>query len=212
MNAAVDTSASSARKPIEALPPPSLARGPIAWVRENLFSGPLNTLLTLAVALPPLRPRSADRPSSCSSTRSGPARTATPAAPRRRGARSAHAGPSSGTGSTTSSTAPIRSTERWRVNVFFVLLAIGVGWLLWLKAPRRDLGARLFLRRLPDRVVLSPHRRLLARPGARCRRRSGAASSSRCSSRRSASSSRCRSASCWRSGGARSCRSCSWPR
>src|SRR3712207_9361392 len=34
--------------------------------------------------------------------------------------------------------------ERWRVNIFFALLAIGVVWLLWLKAPRRDLGAVYF--------------------------------------------------------------------
>jgi general L-amino acid transport system permease protein len=34
--------------------------------------------------------------------------------------------------------------ERWRVRIFFLLLAIGVGWLLWLKAPRRDLGAVYF--------------------------------------------------------------------
>ena len=30
--------------------------------------------------------------------------------------------------------------QRWRVDVFFALLAIAVVWLLWLKAPRRDLG------------------------------------------------------------------------
>ena len=35
-------------------------------------------------------------------------------------------------------------SERWRVNIFFVMLAVGVAWLLWLKAPRRDLGAVYF--------------------------------------------------------------------
>jgi general L-amino acid transport system permease protein len=30
--------------------------------------------------------------------------------------------------------------QRWRVDVFFVMLAVGVFWLLWLNAPRRDLG------------------------------------------------------------------------
>ena len=39
--------------------------------------------------------------------------------------------------------------ERWRVNVFFALLAIGVVWLLNLKAPRRDLGALYFFIVLP---------------------------------------------------------------
>ena len=39
--------------------------------------------------------------------------------------------------------------ERWRVDVFFVLLAIGVAWMLWLHAPRRDLGALYFFVILP---------------------------------------------------------------
>ncbi len=30
--------------------------------------------------------------------------------------------------------------QRWRVDLFFALLAIGVAWLLWLNAPRRDIG------------------------------------------------------------------------
>src|SRR5579885_1540779 len=39
--------------------------------------------------------------------------------------------------------------ERWRVDVFFALLAIGIAWLLWLRAPRRDLGALYFFVFLP---------------------------------------------------------------
>ena len=38
---------------------------------------------------------------------------------------------------------------RWRVDIFFVLGAIGVAWMLWLKAPRRDLGMIYFLIVLP---------------------------------------------------------------
>ena len=34
--------------------------------------------------------------------------------------------------------------ERWRVDVFFAMLAVGIFWLLWLEAPRRDLGALYF--------------------------------------------------------------------
>ena len=30
--------------------------------------------------------------------------------------------------------------ERWRVDLFFALLAFGIGWVFWLDAPRRDLG------------------------------------------------------------------------
>jgi len=39
--------------------------------------------------------------------------------------------------------------ERWRVDVFFVMLAIGVVWMLWLEAPRRGLGALYFFIVLP---------------------------------------------------------------
>ncbi|HYI90672.1 MAG TPA: amino acid ABC transporter permease, partial [Beijerinckiaceae bacterium] len=36
------------------------------------------------------------------------------------------------------------AADRWRVNIFFVLLAVGVTWMLWLDAPRRALGAVYF--------------------------------------------------------------------
>ena len=39
--------------------------------------------------------------------------------------------------------------ERWRVDIFFAMLAIGVVWLLWLNAPRHDLGAVYFFIILP---------------------------------------------------------------
>jgi general L-amino acid transport system permease protein len=38
---------------------------------------------------------------------------------------------------------------RWRVDVFFVMLAIGVFWMLWLEAPRHDIGAAYFFIVLP---------------------------------------------------------------
>jgi general L-amino acid transport system permease protein len=38
---------------------------------------------------------------------------------------------------------------RWRVDAFFALLAFGTGWLLWLGAPRRDIGAFYFFVVLP---------------------------------------------------------------
>jgi len=34
-------------EPAEALPPPTSSSGPIGWLRENLFSGIRNTILTL---------------------------------------------------------------------------------------------------------------------------------------------------------------------
>ncbi len=39
--------------------------------------------------------------------------------------------------------------QRWRVDVFFAMLAAGVVWLLWLEAPRRDLAAGYFFFVLP---------------------------------------------------------------
>jgi general L-amino acid transport system permease protein len=39
--------------------------------------------------------------------------------------------------------------ERWRVDVFFAMLAIGIFWMLWLEAPRRDLGSIYFFVVLP---------------------------------------------------------------
>jgi general L-amino acid transport system permease protein len=39
--------------------------------------------------------------------------------------------------------------QRWRVDIFFAALAFGVVWLLWLSAPRRDLGALYFFIVLP---------------------------------------------------------------
>ena len=38
---------------------------------------------------------------------------------------------------------------RWRVDVFLIMLAFGTAWLLWLEAPRRDLGSIYFFVILP---------------------------------------------------------------
>jgi general L-amino acid transport system permease protein len=38
---------------------------------------------------------------------------------------------------------------RWRVDTFFALLGFGTAWLLWLEAPRRDIGALYFFAVLP---------------------------------------------------------------
>ena len=39
--------------------------------------------------------------------------------------------------------------SRWRVDLFFAMLAFGTAWLLWLEAPRRDFGAIYFFVVLP---------------------------------------------------------------
>jgi general L-amino acid transport system permease protein len=47
--------------------------------------------------------------------------------------------------------------QRWRVDVFFAMLALGVAWLLWLNAPRRDLGAGYFFVVLPVSAFILLH-------------------------------------------------------
>jgi general L-amino acid transport system permease protein len=44
--------------------------------------------------------------------------------------------------------------ERWRVDAFFALLAFGVGWMAWLDAPRRDIGALYFFIAMPIASVV----------------------------------------------------------
>jgi general L-amino acid transport system permease protein len=44
--------------------------------------------------------------------------------------------------------------QRWRVDLFFAALAVGVAWLLWIKAPRRDLGMLYFFVVLPIGSVI----------------------------------------------------------
>ncbi len=39
--------------------------------------------------------------------------------------------------------------ERWRVDLFFLALVFGIGWLLWLSAPRREIAALYFFVVLP---------------------------------------------------------------
>jgi len=143
MTSAVDMPRFVRAQQVEALPPPNLARGPIAWVRENLFSGPFNTLLTLVVlyllylSVPPLVKflfidavwSGTDR-AACRADMGGNESGACWAFVRDKISYFTY-------GSYTVS-------ERWRVDIFFALLALGVGWLLWLKAPRRDLGAVYF--------------------------------------------------------------------
>ncbi|WP_243368230.1 amino acid ABC transporter permease [Microvirga solisilvae] len=143
MSTTVDIPRFVQAKQVEALPPPNLARGPVAWIRENLFSGPFNTILTLVVfyllyvSVPPLMKflfidavwSGTDR-AACRADMGGRETGACWAFIRDKISYFTY-------GSYTVS-------ERWRVDIFFALLAIGVGWLLWLRAPRRDLGAIYF--------------------------------------------------------------------
>jgi general L-amino acid transport system permease protein len=134
--------------PAERLPPPVARAGALGWLRENLFSSPGNIALTVVCigfigwAVPQLL-----RFFVFDAVWSGNDREACLASPQL---------PEPG-----ACWAYVRVWhsyfvygfyplgERWRVDLFFVALAVGIGWLAWLGAPRRDLGAVYFFVVLP---------------------------------------------------------------
>ena len=143
MNVATDSLRFVSGQTVEALPPPNLARGPVAWMREKLFSGIFNAVLTvlslalLYFILPPLV-----RFLFINAAWTGTDRAV---------CREDMVGHPVGAcwafvwdklNFLTYGSYPV--SERWRVDIFFALLAVGVAWLLWLRAPRRDLGALYF--------------------------------------------------------------------
>jgi general L-amino acid transport system permease protein len=129
--------------PIEAMPAPLAMTGVIGWMRASLFSGPLNTVLTLLtlaliiLIVPPLLDfmllkavwSGTDR-EACLATAQNPEVGACWAFVRDRFFYFIYG------------SYPI--PERWRVDIFFAMLAVGIVWLLWLEAPRRDLGSLYF--------------------------------------------------------------------
>lgn len=128
--------------------PPAATVGTLGWLRANLFGSPGNAMLTIVIALaliwvvPPLTKfllidavwTGADREACLPS----PAHPEVGACWAYIGDRLAYV---------IYGSYPLAA--RWRVDVFFVLLAIGTGWLLWLEAPRRDIGAGYFFVVLP---------------------------------------------------------------
>jgi general L-amino acid transport system permease protein len=133
---------------IDARPPPLAMSGAIGWLRENLLSTKFNVILTILIALlllwiiPDLVKfllidavwTGADRDACRELVQHRAIGACWPFVWER--------WPYFVYGSY-----PI--TERWRVDVFFVMLAIGVVWMLWLGAPRRDLGSVYFFVVLP---------------------------------------------------------------
>lgn len=134
--------------PAPAMTPPIGEGGAVGWLRANLFSGWLNIALTVAFALlliwilPPLVNfmlfdavwTGADREACLAST----ARPVVGAC---------WAFVDERLGFFVYGFYPI--PERWRVDVFFILLVVGIVWLLWLRAPRRDIGALYFFVIMP---------------------------------------------------------------
>ncbi|MEP7031561.1 MAG: amino acid ABC transporter permease [Pseudolabrys sp.] len=133
---------------LDSMPPPPGMTGAVGWIRQNLVSSPFNIVLTILIALlfawiiPDLVRfllidavwSGADRDACRELVQNRTIGACWPFVFER--------WPYFVYGSY-----PI--PDRWRVDVFFVMLAIGVVWLLWLNAPRRDLGAIYFFILLP---------------------------------------------------------------
>jgi general L-amino acid transport system permease protein len=147
MDAVVST-AYVRREPTPRRSPPVGTHGPLTWLRQNLFSTPFNAVLTivavlgLAWAIPPVV-----RFLLIDAVWVGADRDACIAGP--------------GGGEVGACWAFVHErifyfiygsyplAERWRVDFFFALFALGASWLLWLDAPRRALGAVYFFIVLP---------------------------------------------------------------
>jgi general L-amino acid transport system permease protein len=128
--------------------PPVTTVGPLGWMRANLFSSPLSTALTVLIALglawviPPLVDFLF-----VDAVWSGTDREACLATPERPEVGACWAFIGDRFAYIIYGSYPI--AERWRVDVFFAMLGLGTAWLLWIEAPRRDLGAFYFFVILP---------------------------------------------------------------
>jgi general L-amino acid transport system permease protein len=135
-------------EPVSAMPPPSRDRGVAAWIREHLFSSPLNVILTLLSLLvvwwivPPLlnflifdATWVGDDRAACVATADRPRVGACWAFVIER------------INFFIYGFYPIN--ERWRVDIFFALLAIGIVWLLASWAPNKRLAAIYFFIVMP---------------------------------------------------------------
>ena len=144
------------RAPVAAMPPPPQMRGARGWLRANLLSSPLNVALTvttvalivyIAVTLTNFLLLEAvwtgsDRTACLAGEKHGEVGACWPFVWER-------------LNYFIYGSYPI--PERWRVNVFFLLLTIGVFWMMWVDAPRRDIGAGYFFVVLPIASYLLLH-------------------------------------------------------
>jgi general L-amino acid transport system permease protein len=139
--------------PIPAMPPPRALSGAVGWARDNLFSSPLNIALTLICTLlvvwivPPLA-----KFLIIDAVWDGASRVDCLPSPERPEVGACWAFVIDRINFFTYGFYPIE--ERWRVNAFFALLAFGTGWMAWLDAPRRDLGAFYFFILMPVASVV----------------------------------------------------------
>ena len=149
MSAISDDSSSYVRRlPAASLKPPAAQAGIFGWLRANLLSSPGNIALTLvcivviAWAVPPLV-----RFFLIDAIWSGADREACLASAALPNPGACWAFVRVWFGYFVYGFYP--APERWRVDLFFAALALGVGWLARSRAPRRDIGAVYFFVALP---------------------------------------------------------------
>ena len=133
---------------IASRPPPPGTTGLRGWLRANLFASPFNAVLTvLALAFVVWLGTSVFDFLIRNAVWSGSDRTACLASEQHRQVGACWPFVWERLNYFIYGSYPI--PQRWRVNLFFMMLACGVTWLLWLYAPRRDLGAGYFFIVLP---------------------------------------------------------------
>jgi len=134
--------------PAEQLPPPPAHTGILGWLRANLFAYPGNAILTVICAalivwvMPPLV-----RFLLIDAVWSGTDRMACLASADNPDPGACWAFVRQWFSYFVYGFYPI--VQRWRVDVFFAALALGIAWLAWQRAPRRGLGAIYFFAGLP---------------------------------------------------------------
>jgi general L-amino acid transport system permease protein len=134
--------------PISPQPPPVATTGAVAWVRANLFSSPFNIILTILTILLVLWiVPDALRYLIFDAVWTGDDRAACIYTPEHPNVGACWPFVYDRFSYFIYGSYPI--PERWRVDIFFVMMPIGVVWLLWLNAPRRDIGVFYFFIILP---------------------------------------------------------------
>ncbi|MBX9841787.1 MAG: amino acid ABC transporter permease [Xanthobacteraceae bacterium] len=139
--------------PVAAMPPPRRHSGAVGWLKDNLFSSPLNIVLTVLSVLlvvwitPPLV-----KFLIIDAVWDGASRVDCLPRPEHPEVGACWAFVIDRINFFTYGFYPVE--QRWRVDAFFALLAFGIGWMAWLDAPRRDIGAFYFFIVMPAASIV----------------------------------------------------------
>ena len=136
------------RETLQQEPAPLSVAGPLAWIRANLFSSPLNAILTLlCVWLVVDTVPGMVRFYFLDAVWTGTNRDACLADKIGRPVGACWAYVADRTQYFIYGSYPV--AERWRVNIVFVMFALGVVWLLWNRAPLKKVGVFFFFVIMP---------------------------------------------------------------